>query len=63
GNYYHCLQKLLLNKSPIIPANFQNISKNFVDIYGVNKIAITDLAISYRGHTDHVGSYCSWRLP
>ncbi|MDV3160388.1 MAG: hypothetical protein Q8787_02875, partial [Sweet potato little leaf phytoplasma] len=25
GNYYHCLQKLLLNKSPIIPENFQNI--------------------------------------
>ncbi|MDO8060304.1 DnaD domain protein [Candidatus Phytoplasma citri] len=46
GNYYHCLQKLLLNKLPLIPKNFQNISKNFVDLYKVNKINI-DYTSSY----------------
>ncbi|MCG3566937.1 MAG: DnaD domain protein [Candidatus Phytoplasma australasiaticum] len=54
GNYYHCLQKLLLNKSPIIPANFQNISKNFVDIYGVNKIAIDHSSLYNHYSSDNV---------
>nr|QOX89261.1 hypothetical protein H7685_01855 ['Parthenium hysterophorus' phyllody phytoplasma] len=48
------MQKLLLNKSPIIPANFQNISKNFVDIYGVNKIAIDHSSLYNHYSSDNV---------
>ncbi|MDO7983822.1 DnaD domain protein ['Bituminaria bituminosa' little leaf phytoplasma] len=54
GNYYHCLQKLLLNKLPTIPENFQNISKNFVDMYGVNKINIDHASLYNHSNLSNV---------
>ncbi|MDO8064315.1 DnaD domain protein [Candidatus Phytoplasma bonamiae] len=54
GNYYHCLQKLLLTQLPVIPKNFQNISKNFVDMYGVNKINIDHASLYKCSNLDNV---------